>query len=92
MVLYVYQYKGGVMLRLKVKDIAEAQGLNRNQLQLKSSVTLPLLTRYWNNTTTEVRLDALHKIARALGVEPGALLEEVTEEDTSKRPAIKPAA
>jgi len=68
------------MLRLRVKEVAEAQGLNRNQLQLKSGVTLPLLTRYWNSTTTEVKLDALEKIAKALGVCPGELIEIAGEE------------
>ncbi len=61
-------------MRLRIKEVAEAQGLNRNQLQLKSGVTLPLLTRYWNNTTTEIRLEALEKIAKALGVNPRELL------------------
>ena len=66
------------MLKLRVKEIAEVQGLNRNQLQLRSGVTLPLLTRYWNNKTTEVKLDALEKIAKALGIHPRDLftLEE----------------
>lgn len=74
------------MLRLKVKELAESRGLNRNQLQLKSGVTLALLNRYWNNQTTEVRLDALEKIARALDVEPGELL--MSGEDTAKRRAV----
>lgn len=65
------------MLRLRINEIADQQGLNRNQLQLKSGVTLPLLTRYWNNTTTEVRLEALDKIAKALNVRATDLLEDV---------------
>ena len=56
------------MLYLVVKLEARKQGLNRNQLQLMSGVTLPLLTRYWNNATTEVRLDALERIAKALKI------------------------
>lgn len=70
------------MLRLRVKELAEAQGFNRSQLQIKSGVTLPLLNRYWNNNTTEVKLDALEKIAKALGVTAGDLFEE--EEDLSQ--------
>ena len=62
------------MLRLRVSEIAEAKGINRSQLQLRSGVTLPLLTRYWNNKTTEVKLDALERIARVLEVDPGDLL------------------
>lgn len=62
------------MIKLRVQEFAGKQGLNRNQLQLKSGVTLPLLTRYWNNNTTEVKLDALEKIAKALGVHPRELI------------------
>ena len=64
------------MLRLRIKEVAEAQGLNRSQLQIKSGVTLPLLNRYWSNNTTEIRLDALEKIATALGVKAGDLFVE----------------
>lgn len=71
------------MLRLKVKEIAEAQGLNRSQLQIKSGVTLPLLNRYWNNNTSEVKLEALEKIANALGVQASDLLEEVPDEEVA---------
>lgn len=72
------------MLKLRVKEIAESQGYNRSQLQLKSGVTLPLLTRYWNNTTSEVRLEALAKIARALNVNASDLITEVNEDVTEE--------
>lgn len=62
------------MAQLIVRQLAEKQGLNRNQLQIKSGVTLPLLYRYWNNDTVSVRLDALEKIANALGVKPQDLI------------------
>ncbi len=67
------------MLRLRIKELAGERGLNRNQLQLRSGVTLPLLTRYWNNKTGAVTLDALERIARALGVKATDLIEEVSE-------------
>lgn len=70
-----------ILLRLRVKEIAEKQGLNRSQLQLKSGVTLSLLNRYWNNNTSEVRIEALEKIAKALGVKSTDLLvDEPTDE------------
>ena len=72
------------MLRLKVQELATAQKLNKSQLQLKSGVTLPLLTRYWNNNTTEVKLEALEKIAKALGVTVGDLFEEIDESKTEE--------
>ena len=73
------------MLRLRVKEIAEAQRLNKSQLQIKSGVTLPLLTRYWNSSTKEVRLEALEKIANALGVKANELITD--EEESSQKSA-----
>jgi transcriptional regulator with XRE-family HTH domain len=69
------------MLRLCIKELANERGINRNQLQLRSGVTLPLLTRYWNNETSAVTLDALEKIARALGVKAVDLFEEVPDSE-----------
>jgi DNA-binding Xre family transcriptional regulator len=62
------------MIRLRIKEVAEAQGLNQSRLQIKSGVTIALLRRYWHNQSKDVRLEELEKIARALGVKPGDLL------------------
>lgn len=70
------------MILLLIKEIAEKRDLNRNQLQLMSGVTLPLLTRYWNNNTTEIKLEALERIAKALGKSPSEL---ITTEDEVMR-------
>ena len=68
------------MVRLIIKEIAEKQGLNQSRLQIKAGVTPALLNRYWRNATESVTLEALSKIARALGVKPGDL---IVEEETS---------
>ncbi len=68
-----------MMAKLRIKEIAQAQGINQSQLQIKSGVTPPLLHRYWHNRTVEVKLEALEKIAKALGVKPGDLI--VSDED-----------
>jgi transcriptional regulator with XRE-family HTH domain len=67
------------MARLIVKEIAEKQKLNQSQLQIKSGVTPALLNRYWHNTTESVTLEALSKIARALGVHPSELIADDSE-------------
>lgn len=67
------------MVRLLIKEIAERQGLNRSQLQMKAQVTLPMLNRYWNNDTESVHLASLDKIARALGVEVQDLFARESE-------------
>ncbi|HEX3641353.1 MAG TPA: helix-turn-helix transcriptional regulator [Ktedonobacteraceae bacterium] len=62
------------MAKLIIKYIAEQQGLNQSQLQLKAAVTSQLLSRYWKNKTQSVELGQLEQIARALGVRPGDLI------------------
>lgn len=75
------------MPRLKVREIAEAQGLNMSQLQRKSGVTMPSVRRYWYNTKdgksegealSEVNLSVLGAIASVLGVKTRDLF---TDED-----------
>ena len=65
------------MARLRVREIAEAQGYNMSQLQRQSGVTMPSIRRYWYNTRDgkasgeplrEVDLVVLEAIARVLGV------------------------
>jgi transcriptional regulator with XRE-family HTH domain len=67
------------MARLRIKEIAQAQGLNQSQLQLKAQVTPQLLQRYWHNYTQSAALDQLSKIAKALGVKTGDLIEDEDE-------------
>lgn len=75
------------MPRLRVRAIAEQQGLNMSQLQRKSGVTMPSVRRYWYNTKDgksegqplrEVDLTVLAAIAAALGVKARDLF---TDED-----------
>ena len=77
------------MIRLRVAELATAQGLNQFQLVLKAQVTPTLLGRYWNGKTEKVTLSELEKIAHALGVKAGDLLaddyepEAKVQEDTA---------
>jgi transcriptional regulator with XRE-family HTH domain len=79
------------MPRLRIKEVAEAKGILQSRLQLMAGITPPSLNRYWNNKTTSVDLKILGKIAKALGVAPGELLE-ASEEDATSGPFERPAA
>lgn len=72
------------MLRLKIREVAENQGLNKSQLQLKSGVTMPTIRRYWYNTRggnvegeplVELDLVVLDMLAKTLGVSDMDLIE-----------------
>lgn len=78
--------------RLKIKELAQAQKLNQQQLAEKSGVNVQLLNRYWNNNMQRVSLEHLHMIASALGVKVADLFEEEKEESGSPQRELKPAA
>jgi transcriptional regulator with XRE-family HTH domain len=83
------------MPRLRVRDLAEGQGLNISQLQRKANITMGTARRYWYNTRDgkadgepleELNIPVLKAIADVLGVKVRDLL---TEEDWR---ALQPAA
>jgi transcriptional regulator with XRE-family HTH domain len=83
------------MTKLRVRQIAEAQGLNMSQLQKLARVTMPSVRRYWYNTRDgsaggaplkEVDFAVLTAIAGALGVVPSDLIENPTSADDESSP------
>ncbi len=71
------------MARLRLREIAEAQGLNMSQMQRRSGLTMGAVRRYWYNTSDGkengprlalVNLDALDSLARVLRVQPNELI------------------
>lgn len=68
------------MIRLKVKEIAEQQGLNMAQLARKADIDQRTLRRIYRDPTQEISTLVLGKLATALGVAPGDLLEVVDDE------------
>ena len=78
--------------RLRVKELAEARGLNMSQLQRRSGLTMGMIRRYWYNEGKERQLDgvslsALAKIAHVLGVQPGELIAGEREPDLRREHA-----
>jgi len=72
------------MARLRLKDLAEARGLNLSQLQHRTGLDIGMVRRYWHNEgtrgrLTEVNLEALDKIAQVLDIQPGELLTSEPE-------------
>lgn len=73
------------MARLRIRELAEAAGLNISQLQRKADITMGTARRYWYNTRDgktegdpleELNLPVLHAIAKVLGVKVKDLLSE----------------
>jgi transcriptional regulator with XRE-family HTH domain len=68
------------MLRLRVKEVMEAKGLTMTRLSRLADVNYKTIVGIVRDPYREVEYKTLYKIAKALGVEVGELIEEVGEE------------
>lgn len=74
------------MIRLRVKELAEARGLSLSTVQRQAKLPISTARRYWWSSRTglqrdagtlnEVNLITLTEIAALLGVRPGDLLTD----------------
>jgi DNA-binding Xre family transcriptional regulator len=67
------------MLRLRVKELAEASGYNMSTLSRASDVSFTTIKRYFKKPHSYATTDTLEKIALTLGVELGDLVERVPD-------------
>ena len=87
------------MARLRVKELAEARGLNISQLLLQANrltpgakLSYPTVHALWHNRTKRPDLDTLAAVARALDVEPGDLIvSDERESEGLSSPALATA-
>lgn len=77
--------KGCTMVRFRVKELAEAQGMNISDLHRRTNLMTPgirigrsTILRLWHNQGANPRMDSLVAVARALGVDAGDLIEPGT--------------
>ena len=68
------------MIRLRVKEIAESQGLNMAQLARKADVDLRTVRRIYREPTSEISTVVLDKLATALAVRPSDLIDSSTDQ------------
>lgn len=67
--------------RLRVAEEAKSKGYNMSSLSRKSDVAFNTIKRLWQNPYHNAEVEILGKIAEALGVEVGDLVEMVEEEE-----------
>jgi DNA-binding Xre family transcriptional regulator len=72
------------MLRLRVKELAEERGYNMSSLSRASDVSFTTIKRYFKSPYSYATTDTLEKIALALGVEIGDLVERVPDTPEQK--------
>ena len=74
-------------IRLRVKEVAEAQRINMTLLSHKSYVALNTIRAMYRNPYRTVNTDTLQRLADALGVSVFELLEEVPDDNINPHEA-----
>ncbi len=70
-------------LRLKVKEIAQAQGYNQSTLSRKADVDFNTVKRLFRDPYRDVSISTLYKLSKALRVPLDSLIEEIPDDPTN---------
>jgi transcriptional regulator with XRE-family HTH domain len=68
------------MLRLRVKEVAQANGWSMNKLSQRSEVSYNIVKAIYRNPYRQVTIDTLNRLAETMNVPATSLLEDVTKE------------
>ncbi len=67
------------MVRIRVKEIAKQKGISMGKLSRASDTSYRTIQRIYNDPEYIPTIPTLERIAKALGVPTGELLEDVPE-------------
>jgi DNA-binding Xre family transcriptional regulator len=68
-----------MVVRLRVKEVAKEKGFSMGKLQRDADVAYNTVKRIFKDPYYITTTETLGKLARALGVSPGELIEEVSD-------------
>ena len=68
------------MVRLKIREIAEAKKVNMSKLSRMADLNYNTVRAIWDDETKDVTVSTLEKIAKALKVEIAELIEALPDE------------
>ena len=73
------------MIRLKIRDIAEAKKINMSKLSRMADVNYNTIRGIWDNPNRDIAVTTLEKIAKALGVNITDLYDIVPDEEDKQQ-------
>jgi DNA-binding Xre family transcriptional regulator len=79
----------GRMIRLRVREVAEQQGISITRLARKADIDIRTLRRIYRQPTAEVSTYTINKLAAALNCPPTQLIEEVPDEPQQDTPSAQ---
>ncbi len=68
------------MIRLRVKEVAEAKGVSRLRLSRIADINYKTIQGIWRDPYREISIKTLEKLAKALDVPSSELIEDVPDE------------
>ncbi len=71
-------------IRLRVKEVARKRGFSMGKLQRDADVAYNTVKRMFKDPYYITTTETLGKLAKALGVKPGELIEEVAEDQSHR--------
>ena len=71
-----------MVVRLRVKEVAREKGIGIGKLQRNADVAYNTVKRMFKDPYYITTTETLGKIARALGVAPAELIEEVSDDES----------
>jgi transcriptional regulator with XRE-family HTH domain len=72
------------MIRLRIKEAAEEQGLSMAKLARKADMDFKTVQRIFHDPYRDISLSTLGRIAQALGVPAISLIVETDDQDKSQ--------
>jgi DNA-binding Xre family transcriptional regulator len=69
------------VIRLKIREIAEAKKINMSKLSRMADINYNTIRAIWDNEMKDVTVSTLEKIARALKVDVSELIEMLPDEE-----------
>jgi transcriptional regulator with XRE-family HTH domain len=67
------------MIRLRVKELAQAKGISQGKLSRMSDVDENTIKRIYRNPTAIVSTETINKLAAALGVATTDIIEDIPD-------------
>ncbi|MEO6893209.1 MAG: helix-turn-helix transcriptional regulator [Ktedonobacteraceae bacterium] len=73
------------MIRLKVKEIAQAKGFSQSKLGRVADIDVKTMRRIYRTPTAPITTTVLDRLAKALEVDASVLIESVSDEQTTDK-------
>jgi len=84
--------KPGKLISARLRSLREAAGLSQQEVAMRADLSMSLVAKLEQGKKADPRASTLLALAGALGVKPGAILEDLLPAKADDNGATEPAA